>query len=896
MLLSINKKKSTKAFMKTLVQKKKNCCFAFLVFLSFLVFGGTSVVASEFLLKATSNKKYTDLSNCLKSSDNLFTLCIDPLKEFIIAENKYIKRKNTNESKNRLRKIIKYIKQSTDIFVEKAKKTDNIEDYTRASIAAKFLSKLSPDFKSEYDTFLIKSDKRKQGSRVSLTLSNYFNTIKKKEPDLEVIEKLVRIASPVYESIDANFRLSLDKFFDAFVDRYYKHLVSINKSLEVRNIPDISKLRYRYQSYVIVKKITQVNPRSAEIEQIKKKISVSVEQHFNNIKENAEEINLGFVSGDALDDVIVDKQRRYINYLFNISAIVNKNRLIGFEKVQEFSQIDIKELEDHRSFYTRSLDAQKEAAKNSYSQSLEISKNSIPYAYQERLLNEVINRINLNARSAILHFQSVFEINNRAALRSLLTLPALHFNVATKNSRFDTLDQFVGSILKDIEATADNGRHKKALEKLSQLRGLPNYLVRYGKDHDVKKLYVIDSYAKDITQRVDSLLDNNEYDLVLSTLSGAEKFPGYLDIYEEKYEIKKLHVIDHYAKNVYYEIENLLEKNEFDLVFSALSDAEKFPGYLNKFQEKHIKVSARVINISDDHWLSKIISIAEWESISKAISVINTKIVSSEAKQSASIKLLDFANKGNLKLTQKLGFQNFTAALRQLQANNTLPVKETAILQALISKTYKSWIKNEIKNGEFVTATNTTYEIRNGLSTNVKNELIDKLVKEADRKSKNDPASVTAFLQAFDGNRKISQETTFKFNKLRTKVIKRWSRDIQKNGILSCRDFRVLSLGLNAQSDTEYRYAPPIDGPKEKGNFYLWNCNVSQVISPTNFLCSNFLGIGNFLVDGVEYAFPGSIQQNRVYSIIGKYNRNKTNILNRLIPVLEDAYVSSCAK
>jgi hypothetical protein len=882
--------------MKPLVKKIKNRSIAFLVFLLFLVFGGTSVVASEFLLKATSNKKYTDLSNCLKSSDNLFTLCIDPLKEFIIAENKYIKLKNTNESKNRLRKIIKYIKQSTDIFVEKAKKTDNIEDYNRASIAAKFLSKLSPDFKSEYDTFLVQSDKRKQGSRVSLTLSNYFNTIKKKEPELEVIKKLVRIAFPVYESIDANFRLSLDKFFDTFVDRYYEHLVSINKSLETRNIPDVSKLRYRYQSYVIVTKIIQINSRSTEIKQIKEKIAISIEQHFKNIKDNAEEINIGFVSGNALDDVIVDKQGRYINYLFNINSIVSQNRLIGFEKVQEFSQIDIKELEDHKSFYNRSLSAQQEFAKNFYSQSLEISKKSIPYAYQERLLKEAVNRINLNARFAILYFQKAFEINDRAALSSLLTLPTLHFNVVTKNSRFNTLDQFVGSILKDIEATADNGRHKKALEKLSQLRGLPHYLDRYEKDHEVKKLYVIDSYTKDITQQVDSLLDNNEYDLVLSIMSGAEKFPGYLDMYEEKHEIKKLRVIDHYAKNVYHEVENLLGKNEFGFVFSTLSDAEKFPGYLNKFQEKHIKISARVIDISDDHWLSKIIYIAEWESISQAISVINTKIVSTEAKQLASIKILDFANKGELKLTQKLGFPNFTAGLSRLQANNTLPVKEATILQTLISQIYKSWVKNEIKNGKFVTATNNTYETRNGLSTNVKNELIDKLVKEADRKSKNNPEAITAFLQAFDGNRRISQETIQKFNKLRTKVIKRWSRNIQKNGILSCKDFRVLSLGLNAQTDTEYRYAPPIDGPKEKGNFYLWNCNVSVVFSSTNFLCSNFLGTGNFLVDGIEQSFPDSIQQNRVYSIIGKYNRNKTNILNRLIPVLEDTYVTSCSQ
>ena len=66
--------------------------------------------SSDFLLETTANKKYNDFSACLESTRNFFTLCIDELQQFIIAENKFIKATEADENKNRLRKVVNYIK------------------------------------------------------------------------------------------------------------------------------------------------------------------------------------------------------------------------------------------------------------------------------------------------------------------------------------------------------------------------------------------------------------------------------------------------------------------------------------------------------------------------------------------------------------------------------------------------------------------------------------------------------------------------------------------------------------------------------------------------------------------------------------------------------------------
>ena len=92
---------------------------------------GNAYGASEFLLKNTADKKYGDFASCLKSNKNLFTQCIEELKHYITAENKYIRVKKTDDSKNRLRKVVRYIKQSTDIYIQKAEESnDPIADQT----------------------------------------------------------------------------------------------------------------------------------------------------------------------------------------------------------------------------------------------------------------------------------------------------------------------------------------------------------------------------------------------------------------------------------------------------------------------------------------------------------------------------------------------------------------------------------------------------------------------------------------------------------------------------------------------------------------------------------------------------------------------------------------------
>jgi len=807
---------------------------------SIYLLAGNAFGASEFLLQNTANKKYTNFSSCLKSSDNLFTLCIDELKEYISAENKYIRVKKTDESKNRLRKVVKYIKKSTDIYIQKAKKTNDVGDYNQATIAATLLTKLSPKYKIEYISFLEKSSARKQGSSVSLALSNYFKTVKSKEPELKVIRKLINTALPVYDSLDANLRSSLDRFFNAFIDRYYDYLVAINNAIESKNFPEVTKLKYRYQAYIDVTEIHQINSRSKDITRIKQQIADTLNQHFKTLKGQTEDLNVRFVSGDALDGVEVKMQAEYINYFFDIALITSQNRSVGFSKVRKFPQRDLDDLESHRSFYSQSLVVQQLANSNSYSDALNQGYGSMAEAYQDRLTNEVVRRINHDANSANNYFQKVFREDKLGALSLLLALPTKYFSVVSKDKRISALDQFVALIFKEIDNHVDKGNHTTAFETLTKLRYIP----------------------------------------------------AYLDRYQTLHQEKQLAVLDNYADTLFYKVATLVEADDYDTAFEHLKFAESISGYLKRYKKKHEEVIENARRLADNHYLDRIIQVVEAESISNAITVIKTKIHAAEKKQSAAVKIVDIARRKFSELSQKLGFQELSIALKSLQESGYVPDNKVKTLNDVISKTYQVWVVDEIKTGKFVSAARHIFEFGNGLSVDIQSELNDDLLNAVKVGSKKNPEAMLSVLETMNDITAIPAETKTSIDTLTQEIVRSWSRNVAKNGIFNCKDWTILTIGLEARVSLNYIVAPPIGGPKEKGKYYRWPCEISDVYSSKSLACR--VGTAFFLVDGIKQSFPDEIQQSGTYLVMGKYNRNRKTTLNQLVPVLENTYISAC--
>jgi len=649
---------------------------------------GNAYGASEFLLKNTADKKYGDFASCLKSNKNLFTQCIEELKHYITAENKYIRVKKTDDSKNRLRKVVRYIKQSTDIYIQKAEESNDPIDYRKANTAASLLTKLSSAYESEYAPFLKKASARAKGSGVSIKLSKYFSKIGKNEPDLKVVDTLVGNAGPVYDSIDNKLRTSLDKFFAAFVDRYYDHLVRINRSIESNAFPQMSQFEYRHTAYLKVIEITQVDSRSADIGDVKQQIADTMSRHFDELGSQSASLNDRFVSGDRLAAEEVNSQIEYITYFFDMAPIISAHRHSAFIKVTEFPQKILDDLESHRSFYGQSLTAQQSADNHRYSESLNQRYALLGDAYEERLTTESVRRVNRDAGSAVEHYQQIVKKDSLKALALLLALPTKHFTSESEEKRIAALDEFVVVVFKEV----------------------------------------------------DEHVQDDDYPTAFGVLKKAEEIHGYLGSYHGEHQKKQLAVLDDYADSLFRKVSDLIKNDDYDEVFRHLQYAEQVSGYLTRYQTEHDKVIANARKAADQYWKGRIVEIAKSESLSAAVSVINSKMFADDQKQVATKILARLVDKKFKHFSKVMGFASLNDSLRGLQSTAGDSSSQTATkLGELIGRVYEEWIPTEVKSKQLVSAARHIFDAGNNLSDRRRNTLIEEVLENIDKESKNDP-------------------------------------------------------------------------------------------------------------------------------------------------------------
>ena len=709
---------------------------------------------------------------------------------------------------------------------------------------------------------------------------------------MQVVQRLVTIAGPIYDSLDTNLRMSLHKFFTGFVNRYYAELSSIHNSIESGQLPDVSNLVYRFRAYESVLKITQIEPLFNEIETVQHAISVSSTKHFNAIMDQTEEMNKRFVAGKKLGNSEVETLVEYINYFFALQRLISKNKSFGFEKVQELSTNDLDNLKNHQTFYLGMLTVQQDVSDNLFSDALQKSHAAINYAYKDSLYDELIRRINLNGSNAVDFFNYLFETDDLGAIRSLLTLPTNYFTKISRDKLLNNLDILVVKVWQNVRDNTDNKNYDTALEKLSNLNKLPNYSSSYKADHEVTKLYILDSYAYDTFEKATMSADQGKYYDAFETLANISLISADSQRYKSDYETTKMYVLDGYAKDLFNNVRYHLEHNEFGLAISELSNAEKVSGYLDRYAETQAEVLQNVRDLRDEYWLLKIVSTVEQDSISAGLSVINGKLHASVAKFSATSNMVDYIDYNKDNLIKNLGFEKFVSDLRLINVNDTLSDDSKFILEKILGHTFKSWISDAIKNADLYGAVKLIYGTDNGLSNDIRNDLLYDLIKSTDSLADENPGTMINFLSMAKSLRYIPLEIRDKFLTLEFDIMSRWSSRVAKNGINSCADFSALRFGLQASSDYGPILNPPLTGPSEKGKFYNWSCRITAVSSPSRFACAT--GFSFFLVDGVKQTFPDQLQENRRYSIIGEYTRNfRTNNL-KLIPVLENTYVALC--
>ncbi len=741
---------------------------------------GNAYGASEFLLKNTADKKYGDFASCLKSNKNLFTQCIEELKHYITAENKYIRVKKTDDSKNRLRKVVRYIKQSTDIYIQKAEESNDPIDYRKANTAASLLTKLSSAYESEYAPFLKKASARAKGSGVSIKLSKYFSKIGKNEPDLKVVDTLVGNAGPVYDSIDNKLRTSLDKFFAAFVDRYYDHLVRINRSIESNAFPQMSKFEYRHTAYLKVIEITQVDSRSADIGDVKQQIADTMSRHFDELGSQSASLNDRFVSGDRLAAEEVNSQIEYITYFFDMAPIISAHRHSAFIKVTEFPQKILDDLESHRSFYGQSLTAQQSADNHRYSESLNQRYALLGDAYEERLTTESVRRVNRDAGSAVEHYQQIVKKDSLKALALLLALPTKHFTSETEEKRIAALDEFVVVVFKEVDEHVQDDDYPTAFGVLKKAEEISGYLGSYHSNHQEKQIDVLDEFVTGAFKQVDGHVVNGDYTKAFDVLTKAkqyvltksEKIPGYFESYHGEHQKKQLAVLDDYADSLFRKVSDLIKNDDYDEVFRHLQYAEQVSGYLTRYQTEHDKVIANARKAADQYWTGRIVEIAKSESLSAAVFVINGKMFADDQKQVATKNLVRLVDKKFKHFSKVMGFASLNNSLRGLQSTAGGGSSQTATkLGELIGRVYEEWIPTEVKSKQLVSAARLIFDAGNNLSDRRRNTLIEEVLENIDKESKNDPKGGIEVLTAMAGIPELPAEYKTDVNELKEKRV-----------------------------------------------------------------------------------------------------------------------------
>lgn len=124
--------------MNPIIRVMRKNLFIVVINTSIFLLAGNAYGASEFLLQNAANKKYTYFSSCLKSSDNLFTLCIDELKEYISAENKYIKVKKLMKVKTDCEKLLNILRKVPISIFRKPKKQTMLVTMIRRQLLRRY--------------------------------------------------------------------------------------------------------------------------------------------------------------------------------------------------------------------------------------------------------------------------------------------------------------------------------------------------------------------------------------------------------------------------------------------------------------------------------------------------------------------------------------------------------------------------------------------------------------------------------------------------------------------------------------------------------------------------------------------------------------------------------------
>jgi hypothetical protein len=230
--------------------------FPILLFVCFVTFGTGANASSTALLEATADAKLKTLKVCIKSNDNDISLCLDRFKDYLKTEIKLVKSApDKSKFKERLNKMVTYLKRSADIFYEKAQETRSTKYYEKAARCAKLLVKLSDKYKN-YGEMISEFDNVKRGSDATALLEIlYRETTKKQYPNAVFQASFDSLISKVikrYKYLDSSFQKEIIDFSNQLISKYITHMRSIVSALESCAVPNFGAISVSYSNSLVV--------------------------------------------------------------------------------------------------------------------------------------------------------------------------------------------------------------------------------------------------------------------------------------------------------------------------------------------------------------------------------------------------------------------------------------------------------------------------------------------------------------------------------------------------------------------------------------------------------------------------------------------------------------------
>lgn len=415
---------------------KKYIVFALIIWL----FSLNSVhAASEVLLKTTADINYQHLVKCIKAKNNDISLCVDKFTGYLKAEKNLLSAANDKEKyQSRLLKMIDYLKKSTDIFIKKARETQDLNVWKQAASCSTLLAQLSKKY-APYGDIEQEYKRQKKGASASKGLAALLRKMKQtQEPDdqyLRMLESFITSAQKGYDVLPPAFQQEATAYAQLQVSRYIEQLDRYNAVLKQNKSYSFQKANTWQTTYSLVSQFSGVESKNDDVQKLSNtfcsqlvdyekrvgKIEISVQDGYVLVKNNKLEalsqhvadINERYtrVKSVLIQTADVDKICSEPPQLATIRSLKIEDSVLEFQNIVRFHARIVEGTQQEKA-------NNYEAAARNYHEALSISSVPDKLRHEAVQLNEnIVTKIFKKTKKEV-----ETAINQKKSLSELLTL------------------------------------------------------------------------------------------------------------------------------------------------------------------------------------------------------------------------------------------------------------------------------------------------------------------------------------------------------------------------------------------------------------------------------------------------------------------------------------------